>query len=98
MVMFSSDTYASQYRSKLQSADDAVAAVADGSALLYGTLLAEPPAVLWAFANRLRAGDLKRLKVFSGPPMQHSMDTVLALDLRDQVERFSLFVGAAERG
>jgi itaconate CoA-transferase len=96
--MYSSNLFASQYREKLQDADTAVAPVADGSSLLYGTLLAEPPAVLWAFASRLRTDDLKTLKVFGGPPMQHSMDTLLAVDLADRVERFSLFVGAAERG
>src|SRR2546426_905997 len=96
--MYSSTMYASLFREKLQDADTAVAAVTDGTSLLYATALAEPPAFLWALATRLRAGDLNTLKVFGGPPMQNSMDTVLALDLADRVERFSLFVGAAERG
>src|SRR5579862_583808 len=96
--MFSAGEFQSQYRDKLTSADDAVAPVADGSLFTYGALLAEPPAVLWAFANRMRFGDLKRLRVFSGPPTATSMDSILALDLADGVERVSQFVGAADRG
>ena len=96
--MFSSDTYASLYREKLTTAEDAVATVADGSLLVYGTMLAEPPALLWAFANRLRAGDMKKLRIFSGPAMPTAMDSVLALDLADCVERCSMFVSAMDRG
>jgi len=96
--MFSAGEYQSLYRDKLTSAEDAVASVADGSLLTYGAMLAEPPAVLWAFANRLRGGDLKRLRIFGGPPTATSMDSVLALDLADCVERCSQFVGAADRG
>lgn len=95
--MYSTDRYASVYREKLTTADEAVAAVADGSLLMYGVLLAEPPALLWAFANRLRSGDLKKLRILSGPPMQCAVDTVLAIDLADCVERCALFVGAGDR-
>lgn len=95
--MYSSNTYASLYKDKLTTPDDAVAGVGDGSLLIFGTLLAEPPALLWAFANRLRAGDLKKVRIFGGPATPHAMDTVLALDLADCVERESGFVGAGER-
>jgi len=95
--MFSSDTYASLYREKLTTAEDAVATVADGSLLIYGTMLAEPPALLWAFANRLRSGDMKQLRIFSGPATPTAMDSVLALDLADCVERCSMFVSAMDR-
>lgn len=96
--MFSASMYESLYREKLSTAEDAVAPVKDGSLLTYGALLAEPPAVLWALANRLRGGDLKKLRIFSGPATPTSMDSVLALDLSDCVERCSQFVGAADRG
>ena len=96
--MYESRPYEGLYREKLATADDAVAAVGDGSLLIYGPGLAEPPAVLWAFANRLRAGDLRRLRILSGPPMPCAKDSVLALDLADQVERCSTFVGASDRG
>ncbi len=96
--MFSAGTFESLYREKLTTADEAVAPVEDGSLFTYGAVLAEPPAVLWAFANRLRDGSLKKLRIFSGPPASTSMDSVLALDLTDCVERISQFVGAADRG
>src|SRR5215470_3900336 len=86
------------YREKLVSADDAVAPVADGSLFIFGPTLAEPTAVLWAFANRLRVGDLKRLRVLSGPSLPATTESLFALDLADRVERCSIFVGAMDRG
>jgi len=96
--MYTANPYASLYREKRTTADDAVASFADGGLLIYGTGLAEPPALLWAFANRLRAGDLKKLRIFSSLALQTAMDSVLALDLADAVERCSGFVGSGERG
>jgi itaconate CoA-transferase len=95
--MFEHGLFEAEYRSKLITADDAVAPVAGGSRLLYGLMQAEPQALLWAVANRLRAGDLKRLRILGGPPMQCALDTVLAPDLADRVERWSMFVGAGDR-
>lgn len=95
--MYSSNPFASQYKDKLRDADDAVAPVGDDSLLIYGAMLAEPPAVLWALATRLRTGDLKKLRIFAGPASQHSLDSVLALDLADCVERESFFVGTGDR-
>ncbi|MEO8603135.1 MAG: acetyl-CoA hydrolase/transferase C-terminal domain-containing protein, partial [bacterium] len=86
------------YCDKLLSADDAVAPIADGSLFIFGAALAEPQAVLWALANRLRAGELKRLRIMSGPPMACALDSVLALGLADCVERISTFVGEGDRG
>jgi itaconate CoA-transferase len=96
--VFSAGAYAALYRDKLTTADEAVAAVTDGSLLVHAMGLSEPPALLWAFANRLRTGDLRRLRVFSGPATFSAMDTVLAVDLADRVERCSAFVGSADRG
>jgi len=96
--MYSSNPYALQYKDKLCDAADAVAPVRDNSLLLYGAMLAEPPAVLWAFATRLRTGDLKKLRIFAGPATPHSIESVLALDLADCVERESFFVGPGDRG
>jgi len=86
------------YREKCVDADTSVASIADDSLFLFGSGLAEPPAILWALATRLRAGDLRRLRVLSGPPMPCAQDSLLAIDLADCVERTSSFVGAADRG
>jgi len=96
--MYSSGSHTALYGEKLTTADEAVAPVRDGSLLVHGMALAEPPALLWAFANRLRTGDLRTLRVFSGPANPCAMDTVLAIDLADRVERCSSFVGTADRG
>jgi itaconate CoA-transferase len=96
--MFDQGLFEADYRGRLTTADDAVAPIADGSRLIYGLMQAEPQALLWAFANRLRAGDLKRLRILGGPPQQCALDTVLAADLADRVERWSMFVGAGDRG
>ncbi|MBW1783941.1 MAG: acetyl-CoA hydrolase/transferase family protein, partial [Deltaproteobacteria bacterium] len=90
--------YRSLYRKKLTTPDKAVETVKAGSLLIYGVGLAEPPALLEAFARRLRAGDLKKLRILSSLPLSHAQKTVLAPDLADCVERCSQFVGAADRG
>ncbi len=95
--MFSSNPYASQYKDKLCEAEEAVAPIGDDRLVIYGAMLAEPPAFLWALATRLRLGDLKKVRIFAGPASPHSMDSVLALDLADCVERESFFVGVGDR-
>ncbi len=90
--------YASQYRAKLMSPQEAVSRITDGMTLAHGLTMAEPPELLAAVAQRLHQGDLKRLKVFSLLPMKHALDTLLAPDLADCVEVVSAFVSGGERG
>jgi len=90
--------YRSLYQRKLTTPDKAVEPVKDGSLLIYGVALAEPPGLLEAFARRLRAGDLKKLRMLSSLPLAHALNTVLAPDLADCVERCAQFVGAGDRG
>lgn len=90
--------YETEYKQKLVTAEQAATLVKEGDMLVHGFGLAEPPALLMAVANRLRAGDLKRLKVFAGLPFKHMRDTLLATDLMDCVEVHAQFVGAGSRG
>lgn len=90
--------YDALYGQKLITPENAVSRVKDGSLLIFGVALAEPPALLNAFAGRLRAGDLKKLRILSSLPMAHAQNTVLATDLVDCVERRAQFVGNADRG
>lgn len=90
--------YRSLYQKKLTTPEKAVADVKEGSLLIYGTGFAEPPALLKAFAKRLHAGDLKKLRVFSSLPMLHASRTLLVPELIDCVERCGQFVGTADRG
>ncbi len=90
--------YRSLYRKKLTTPDKAVETVKEGSLLIYGVALAEPPALLEAFARRLRSGDMKKLRILSSLPLKHAINTVLAPDLADCVERCTQFVGEGDRG
>ncbi|NQZ98315.1 MAG: acetyl-CoA hydrolase/transferase family protein [Myxococcales bacterium] len=93
----SNERFASEYETKLCKAEDAFAALPDGSLVIFGTGLSEPQQLLWALSNRLRDGKLARLRVFSGPPGFHAADSLCAPDLVDRVERVSQFVGPTER-
>jgi itaconate CoA-transferase len=90
--------YETEYKQKLVTAEQAAGMVKEGDMLVHGFGLAEPPALLMAVTNRLRTGDLKRLKVFAGLPFKHMRDTLLATDLMDCVEVHAQFVGAGSRG
>ncbi len=87
-----------EYRRKLISPTKAAELIQDNMTLAHGLTMAEPPELLGAIAGRLRACDLKRLKVFSLLPLKHALDTVLAPDLCDCVEVISGFVSGGERG
>lgn len=90
--------YNDEYKKKLTTPHEAVRAIRDGDMLVHGLSMAEPPALLRAVASRLRAGKLKKLKVFSILPLSHACSTVLAPDLVDCVEAYSGFVAAGTRG
>jgi itaconate CoA-transferase len=87
-----------EYRRKLATPEKAVEVIQNGTTLILGLGMAEPPALLAAIAKRLRSGDLKSLKVYSLLPQKCACETVLALDLCDQVEAYSWFVSGMERG
>lgn len=90
--------YHQEYRRKLISPQKAAELIQDNVTLAHGLTMAEPPDLLGAIASRLRAGDLKKIKVFSLLPLKHALDTVLAPDLCDCVEAISGFVSGGERG
>jgi itaconate CoA-transferase len=90
--------YQNEYRRKLVSPSKAAELIQENMTLAHGLTMAEPPELLGAIAGRLRAGDLKKLKVFSLLPLKTAMDTVLAPDLCDCVEAISGFVSGGERG
>jgi len=90
-------TYRAQYRRKLTSPDQAVSSIKSGSTLVHGLAAAEPPALLQAIADRLRAGELSDLTVHSLLPMENVSRTLLSPDLADCVRAFSWFVSKASR-
>ena len=95
--MSSVEQFTSEYSAKLTDSDDAVASLPEDSLVIFGTGLSEPQRLLWSLSNRLRDGNLCRLRIFSGPPSYHAADSLFAPDIADKVERVSQFVGPAER-
>ncbi len=91
------NTYASEYRQKLTTPQKTVEKIKNGSTIIHGMAIAEPPALLAAVAERARAGDLKDIKIFSLLPLEHVAKTVLSPDLSDCIQAYSWFVGAADR-
>jgi len=90
--------YQKEYEAKLITPAQAAAQVEEGSSLMHGLAMAEPPALLDAIAARLRSGDLKKLKIYSLLPLAPSCRSILSPDLADCVEAYSFFVSGGERG
>ncbi len=90
-------TYRAQYRRKLTSPEKAVSSIKSGSTLVHGLAAAEPPALLQAIADRVRAGELNNLSVHSLLPMENVSKTLLSPDLADCVQAFSWFVSKSSR-
>jgi len=85
------------YRQKLTTPDKAVEVVKSGDTLFHGLAIAEPPALLGAAADRIRAADLKRISVYSLLPLTHAARTILAPDLCDAVQPYSFFLSGHDR-
>jgi itaconate CoA-transferase len=85
------------YREKLRTADEAAAAIPDGSLVVQGMAVGEPPGMLEAVANRARAGGLNRLRMTSLLPMGASARTILQPDVRHVIRWESLFASGADR-
>lgn len=89
--------YVDEYRKKRLSAEDAVASISNGNTIIHGATIAEPPALLKAIADRLRAGDLKEIEIYSFNPQKHASDTYLKSDIQDAVIAKSWFLSPATR-
>ena len=85
------------YKSKLTSAAEAVATIPSGSRMAMGMAMAEPPALLKALADRARAGQVDKLRLYYFEAMSTAADTVLAYDLVDRIEPYCMFVTKADR-
>ncbi len=86
-----------EYLRKKTTPEIAVGAIASGETLIHGMAAGEPPGLLTALAERLRAKEIRKLSVYSLLPMQTARDTILAEDLADVVDAHCWFVSAADR-
>lgn len=92
-----SSDHLTQYQKKLRTAAEAMSVIRDHETLVHGIGVTEPQALLGALADRLRAGELSQIKIYSFNPYQTAANTYLAIDLIDCVEAYSWFVSAAAR-
>jgi itaconate CoA-transferase len=86
-----------EYEKRLRTADQAVSDIQSGSKIGFGIGIGQPPALLAAIAERLRAGDLKDLSIYYKLAMQHAAETVLADDVLHAVHPFPLFLTDVDR-
>jgi len=86
------------YQEKLRTPDEAAALIPDGSFVMQGLAVSEPPAMLEAVANRAKNGGYKNLRMKSLLPMGASARTILQPELRDVIHWESLFASGADRG
>jgi itaconate CoA-transferase len=85
------------YAAKRRSAADAVALIPEGAYVLQNNAVGEPPGLLAAVAERVRAGDLRRVRMASLLPMAASAASIFAADVQDRIEWESLFASGADR-
>ncbi|MHC9540281.1 MAG: acetyl-CoA hydrolase/transferase family protein [Vulcanimicrobiota bacterium] len=89
--------YTDEYNAKLTTPEKAVESIKSGSTVAIGMAHAQPPALLAAMASRIRADELKDLKVYHKISMQHMADTLFLPEVMDRIETYSLFFSALDR-
>lgn len=89
--------YEDEYKAKLTTPEKAVESIQSGSTVAIGMAHAQPPALLAAMASRIRADELKDLKVYHKISMQHMADTLFLPEVMDRIETYSLFFSALDR-
>jgi len=89
--------YKGDYQKRLTTPAKAIEYIAHESTIVHGMGTGEPPALLEAIADRIRANDLKGIKIFSLLPMEHVGRTLLAPDLSDRLSAYCWFVTGEDR-
>jgi itaconate CoA-transferase len=92
----SATSYQEAYEKRRYGAAEAVAAIADGETLLVAMSAGQPPALLAAIAERVRANDLKGLKLYYKIAMQPLAATLLAEDVLEKVDAHTFFVAGPD--
>jgi len=86
-----------EYQKKLNTPAEAVSGIESGSALAFGMAAGQPPALLAAVADRLRAGALDDLRIYYKLAMKPAEETVLADDVLHAVHPCPLFLTDVDR-
>jgi itaconate CoA-transferase len=86
-----------EYRDKLRTADEAAALIPDGTLVVQGNAVGEPPALLHAVADRAKAGSISNLRMTSLLPMGASAQSILMPEVRHAITWESIFASGADR-
>ena len=89
--------FADIYRSKLKTAEEAVALIPSGSRMAMGMAMAEPPAILKALAERAHSGGVDGLRLYYFEATSIAGTTVLDYSLVDRIEPYCMFMTKADR-
>ncbi len=92
-----SSPYLVEYQKKLTSATKAVEQLRSNTNFSFGMGAGQPPALLSAVAERLKAGDLKDLRIYYKIAMEHAAKTIMSAEILHAVELFPLFMTAYDR-
>jgi itaconate CoA-transferase len=89
-------TYAEAYAMRQKSAAEAVAGIDDGETLVVGMAVGQPPALLDAVAERIRANDLNHLKVYYKLAMQPLGQSLLIDEVIEKIDAHSFFIAGPD--
>lgn len=85
------------YNAKLTTPAAAVSPIGNGETVSCGMAIGQPPALLAALADRLRAGDLSEIDLYYKLAMEPLATTLLADDVVEKVNARSFFIGPRDR-
>lgn len=92
-----SQDFANAYADRLKSAAEAADLIPSGSKVAMAIGAGQPPALLKAFAERAKAGQVEDINLYYLLSTGIAGDTVLQPELNDRIRPYSLFHSAIER-
>jgi itaconate CoA-transferase len=89
--------YEAEYKSKLMTPEQAVQLIPTRGNLAMGMAISEPPALLRALENRVKAGGIECLRVFYSHSVPAATDTILKYEYMDVIRPHAFFLTGTER-
>ena len=89
--------YQSQYDAKLTDSHSAVAHITSGSILAVSQAVSQPPALMYALAQRAEAGEIDDVRLYYFHSERHMRDSLLRYELMGRIKPHCMFMQAAER-
>ena len=89
--------YETEYKSKLMSPAEAVELIPSSGTLSMGMAISEPPALLTALENRVKAGKIEELRVFYSHSVAAAAFTILKYEYMNVIKPHPFFPTIVER-